>query len=471
MADPSRRSTRFSMRSKQLGQLLLENGDVTAEQVAAALKSQEQQGGLLGQVLVANGDCAESAIAAALLKQVQVTDIKCEELIAPADVIGLVSRETCEAERLCPFEKIGNLLCLVMGNPLNRKAITQIEEQTRLKVKSFKSVWPKINELIQRSYENVPQEEEAPAEGGEPMELSDTGSDALSLTMDDTSSEGLSLDSAPVDDGAIEEGGIDTGEISGGIVEIPPVIPASHAPAARPSLATGSARKKQPEAPQQPKIEGIDNLDDANAEMIQVNNRGLTQRGRRNIDDTPVKPKPAKVAKVNVDLDALDLSEGEVVAGAADENEEAFEEIAPTAVFKRSIGEPMSPLKMIEDNYFYTGGPAPKGARSDELLDLIEKIPVAAVVAESIGDYESQERQKAAKAAPPVEKPVLKPSAAVANRPVELQPSPAAVMTAVLISEVEFQKHIANLGEDPVGEWDWQYAAPGPVPVLEYEES
>ena len=163
MADASRRSSRFSMRSKQLGQLLLENGDVQAEQVAAALKQQEQQGGLVGQILQANGACTDAAIAAALLKQVQVTDVRCDELAVAPDVLELVPRELCEAERLCPFERLGNLLCLVMANPLNRKAITQIEEKTRLKVKSFKSIWAPISQLIDRSY-GAPPPEEAPGE-------------------------------------------------------------------------------------------------------------------------------------------------------------------------------------------------------------------------------------------------------------------------------------------------------------------
>src|SRR5436190_21807876 len=98
MADASRRSSRFSMRSKQLGQLLLENGDVQAEQVAEALKHQEQNGGLVGQILQQTGACTDQAIAAALLKQVQVTDIRCDELQVPPDVVELVQRELCEAE-------------------------------------------------------------------------------------------------------------------------------------------------------------------------------------------------------------------------------------------------------------------------------------------------------------------------------------------------------------------------------------
>src|SRR5437763_1624708 len=99
MADSARRSTRFSMRSKQLGQLLLENGDVQSDQIADALKQQEQSGGLLGQILQQSGACSDQQIAAALLKQVQVTDIKCDELAVPPEVSQLVERSFCEAER------------------------------------------------------------------------------------------------------------------------------------------------------------------------------------------------------------------------------------------------------------------------------------------------------------------------------------------------------------------------------------
>jgi hypothetical protein len=44
-------------------------------------------------------------------------------------------------------------------------------------------------------------------------------------------------------------------------------------------------------------------------------------------------------------------------------------------------------------------------------------------------------------------------------------------MAAVPMAELEFQRHISKLGEDPVGEWDWQFFAPGPVAVQEYEEN
>src|SRR5258708_5568358 len=123
MATDGRRSSRISLRSKQLGTLLVEAGDVQAEQVADALRTQVQLGGLIGQILQASGACEGQAIAAALIKQIQITDVQCDDMHPGPEVMQLVPRETCETARLCPFERLGNLLCVVMGNPLDRKSI------------------------------------------------------------------------------------------------------------------------------------------------------------------------------------------------------------------------------------------------------------------------------------------------------------------------------------------------------------
>lgn len=443
MADPTRRSTRFSIRSKQLGQLLLESGDLQSEQVAAALQHQEQSGGLLGQILQQQGACTAQAIGQALLKQVQVTDIRCEELLVPHDVAGLVTQEFCEAEKLCPIERLGNLLCVVMGNPLNRRAITQIEEKTRLKVKSFKSTWPKISELIVSTYgggaEAAPQEEsqEAPP------------------PVEDFSLQPADGEAAPI----IE-------------VPEPQAEPAAvEALADEPMqpmevTAQPSARRREPSA--ELKIEGIDNLDEAKAEMVEPTRRGLAPRTRPDVANEPApKPRPVKVAKVNVDLDALDISSGEVVKTGGLEDEEHLEEIEHQV--PGAADRPIK-LQLVADGFFYENGKAPGGERSDELLAVISVLPVAQVVAESIGDL--QAKKPAAPAAEKAKAPASRSQAAAAAiRPLELDPCPAAAMAAVPMAEMEFQRHVSKLSEDPIGEWDWQFFAPGPVGVLEYEEN
>jgi hypothetical protein len=459
MADPTRRSTRFSMRSKQIGQLLLDNGDVQSEQIAAALEQQEQSGGMIGQILQANGACNAQTIAQALLKQVQVTDVKPEELTVPYEIATLVNREFCEAEKLCPFEQLGSLLCIVMGNPLNRRAISQIEQNTHLKVKSFKSVWPKIKDLIERTY-NAPQEGEAQqVEAGEV---------------------------------ALEQGG-EQGDFSleqnneAPTIEIPQDDPLLADEPAQPAIIrTPAARQSQPPQrrqaappPQAPdlKIKGIDDLDEANAEVIETNRRGLSARPRPlTPEESGQRPKVVKVAKVNVNLDDLDITSGEVVKTGGIEDDEHLEEIAYDGVV-----HPV-PLKMVHDSYFFENGKAPLGERSDELLLIISEVPLAETVAQSIGELREQlaanppkpkaaERSIARASAVAVQAVATASATATVDRPLELQPSPIAIMQAVPIAEIEFQRFVAKLGEDPVGEWDWQFSAPGPIAVTEYEEN
>lgn len=420
------------MRSKQLGQLLSENGDVQADAVAQALKLQEQQGGLLGVILRNNGQCGENAIAQALLKQVQVTDVRCEELAVDPAVAALISREMCETEKLCPFERLGNLLCIVMGNPLNRRAITQIEEHTHLKVKSFKCVWPKIHELIQRTY----QEDGAPAGGGEVLAME------------------APAEQAP----AYEEPALELNDPAAGEPAAPLEIPVDE-PVLASAPAVPAVRRKP--APAEPAVVGIDALDESHAEVIEVNRRGLRKNtAEPAVADLP-RPKAEKKAKVNVDLDTLDLSEGEVVRSA--EEEEGLEELAHAAPvankpLAKHAGQVVA-LKAVEDAYFYAGGNAP-ARRAAKLDDLLDGLPVAETVAQSIGEYEAGQAAKQ----------VLR-KAAPANRPLELQAAPAGSMTATLISEQEFQRLTASMKEDPVGEWDWQFAAAGPLAVQAYEEN
>jgi hypothetical protein len=389
--------------------------------------------------------CSMQAISAALLKQVQVTDVRCEEVQVAPELVELVPRELCEAERLCPFEKLGGLLCVVMGNPLNRKAISAVEEKAHLKVKSFKAPWPKISELIQRSYGEVAGGEEAPAallpvEGGVPE---------------------LTVEELPP--------ALDTGEAVAPLPEVeapPPEAPVIAPPRPAPVV----ARRPQPPAPKPapagPKIEGLESLDSGQAEVVETTAREVSRRRRAEAVEDEAPPKPEKKAKVNVDLDQLDLTAAEVVP--VEEVEEVLEEVpaaaAPAAPVRRAPPVPhgMVRLTTIADGYFYVEQEAPPGERSDELLDLIETLPIAETVAQSIGDYESQKKEKVAATAK---------AAAPAPRPIEAEPAPAAPAAAVAISEAEFAKETAALVEDPVGEWDWQYAAPGPVAVVAYDET
>ncbi|MGH7142611.1 MAG: hypothetical protein ACREJ2_00585, partial [Planctomycetota bacterium] len=149
----TRRSARASLRSMPVGEILQEAGLISPEQLSKALKYQEQRGSLLGQILVRMGACKPEDIALALGKQFNVTDVPLKQIGLSISTALLVGREYCTQSKLLPFEVVGNLICLAMANPLNRKAITKIEQDLpQYKVKTFKAPWPDIKSAIDRVF-------------------------------------------------------------------------------------------------------------------------------------------------------------------------------------------------------------------------------------------------------------------------------------------------------------------------------
>jgi hypothetical protein len=502
------------MRSKQLGQLLLENGDIQTEHLAKALKMQDQQGGLVGQILRANGACDENAVAAALLKQVQVTDIPCDEVPIAGDVADLIPRDICETDRLCPFERLGNLLCVVMTNPLNRKAINTIEDTTRLKVKPFKAIWPKIKELIERGYQagQEPAAEDAGAAGGEVFEESPP-IEPLPEPEPQPQAEG-EAEQAPA---AVEEA---TPEMP--VEEAPapapePVAEPEAAPAISPQQQASATRRRAAN------IVGLDNLDDSRAEVIHADRRGLSQEPAQAASATPKPgPRQPKVAKVNIDLDSFDAQAAtEVVRSVVEE--EHLEEInlaAPEEAAKPAQEQPAQPAEeqpaeeqpaeeqpaeeqpaeeaaateeegaaaglsafgKLPLSYFFEEGEAPESPEEqpEELADLLRQLPVAEVLAETPEEYRAaleEEREATAAegeaaAAAGEEAPAEEEAPAVAERalPVHCTPAPLEPVLAQALTDREFDLLVKtrNMEADPMGEWVWNYSSEGPLPAVEY---
>jgi hypothetical protein len=121
---------------------------------------------------------------------------------------------------------------------------------------------------------------------------------------------------------------------------------------------------------------------------------------------------------------------------------------------------PLPKYSAVEASFFYAGTTHPESAEpSDELLQLVESLPVAETVAASIADYHRQRAEKAKKDA----------ATATDDVPVEAIKAPAGTFSALAISEADFQQLAAGMQVDRSGEWLWQYAMPGPVAVQEYQ--
>ena len=148
----SRRTTRISGRGTPIGNLLIQAGAVSQDQVNHALRIQQKQGGLLGQILVAMRACRSQDIATALGKQFRFTQVDLATFKPKIDALLLLTPDKCQELKAIPFERLEQLICVAMVNVLNRKVITQIETLTKLKVKGFTCAWPQIQQAIKKYY-------------------------------------------------------------------------------------------------------------------------------------------------------------------------------------------------------------------------------------------------------------------------------------------------------------------------------
>jgi len=139
---------------KRLGELLIERGVISNEQLVTALENQKQQGILLGEVLVNLNFATEKDIAQAITSQYGFPYLPLNNYEIDQEVIESVPENLCRQFCLIPIDKIGKSLTLAMANPLNGKAIEDVELITGCTVQIFVSISTDINQSIDKYYKN-----------------------------------------------------------------------------------------------------------------------------------------------------------------------------------------------------------------------------------------------------------------------------------------------------------------------------
>ena len=137
---------------KQLGELLMERGIITKAQLDKALQVQKEKDGLIGQILVVLGFTKEEEIAQALTVQYGFPYLPLENYELSKKIIEIIPENVARQYCLICVDKIGDTLTVAMANPLNVKAIEDIELLTKGNVQAFVSTMTDINSAINKFY-------------------------------------------------------------------------------------------------------------------------------------------------------------------------------------------------------------------------------------------------------------------------------------------------------------------------------
>lgn len=138
--------------NKQLGELLVERGSITPEQLIKALSFQKEKGGLIGEIMVDLGYVKEEDIAQALTAQYCFPYLPLNNYEINTEILDIIPARVARQYLLVPIDKIGNNLTVSMSNPLNIQAVEDIELLSGCNVQTFVSTSTDIKKAIEKYY-------------------------------------------------------------------------------------------------------------------------------------------------------------------------------------------------------------------------------------------------------------------------------------------------------------------------------
>lgn len=135
-----------------LGEILIERKVITRAQLKHALDIQKKEGGLIGEILIKLGYAEDRDIVAALVVQCNLPYIAIDQYEIERNVLQLLPRETVCRCRVIPLDRVGDILSVVMLDPLDTSVRAELRRLTNCKIAPFIATRTQIEKAIERWY-------------------------------------------------------------------------------------------------------------------------------------------------------------------------------------------------------------------------------------------------------------------------------------------------------------------------------
>jgi type IV pilus assembly protein PilB len=135
---------------KQLGDILLEGGLVTHEQLSAAFEEHQRAGRALGRVLVERGVLTEAQLVAALAQQIGLKFVDLSDYPLDGAAVASVPATVCRRYNALPIGYEDGRLLVAMSDPANVFAIDDIRSLTGAEVKPVVATKADVTAAINR---------------------------------------------------------------------------------------------------------------------------------------------------------------------------------------------------------------------------------------------------------------------------------------------------------------------------------
>ncbi len=137
---------------KKIGDLLVEKGYITGQQLEEAVREQAVSGRRLGEVLIDLGHITEEQLTDSISDRLSVPKISLTSMVLDPKVVQRVSVDLARRYTLIPVFAVGNTLTLAMADPLNVVAIEGIKYLTGCNIRRAVASPSEIRAAINENY-------------------------------------------------------------------------------------------------------------------------------------------------------------------------------------------------------------------------------------------------------------------------------------------------------------------------------
>ncbi|MBI3271800.1 MAG: hypothetical protein HYZ53_22605 [Planctomycetes bacterium] len=141
---------------QRLGELLFEQGIITAEELLRAADESGRRDGAATKLLQQCGHVRREELVAFLAKNFEIPQVNLEVTPCSAEALALVPESTARKHEIVPVDKIGNILCIARQNYFNRAAVIDLRKATGLKIAVLQCSEAQVQSAIDHYYSGKP---------------------------------------------------------------------------------------------------------------------------------------------------------------------------------------------------------------------------------------------------------------------------------------------------------------------------
>lgn len=139
----------------RLGDMLVEEGIITKDQLSEALERHRKTNRRLGDILIDLGFTTEEIIMKSLSHQLGIPHVNLADIEIDPYVIGGIPEFIARRHRLIPLYKENNTLTVAMADPMDILAIDEIKRMIGCEIKPVIASEVEIREAIERYYKKI----------------------------------------------------------------------------------------------------------------------------------------------------------------------------------------------------------------------------------------------------------------------------------------------------------------------------